>query len=767
MKIVQQEHTITRSEGMRNSSFSMANTAAAFEILSSGLYSDKPLAIIRELACNARDAHVAAGNKDLPIRVVLPNRFDTTLIIEDFGTGLSDHDVRGGWEHENGTRMSFIEADEHGYTDDYLIEEGWIKTTGVYNTYFKSTKTASDEFIGQLGLGSKSPFSYANNFLVEVRHGTTHNVYSCYKDNTRCPAIALLSTEPKEATDTNGIKISIPIDINDCELFVQAARQALVYFTPHPVVLMGETPYEIDFCNYPADRTWNWRDTTKIRVSGVHVVQGSVRYPVDFSILENSGLPHIDSAIGKCDIDIIVDIGRVTSAASREALQYDDHTIDNLLDIIRKVRIDLREQMAAEYNDCTTPYSIALKHHNLSTLVNSKGITYRAFHQIQPFTIDDKPVTSDIIAGWWHQDTMECFAYNHDPRRAFKRHSVFTAKDDGELVGKINVDDKLMFLFVAKHRGAQGMIRRWADTKQRYTRVMVFQVKSAADIEGCRQNVKDYCEMYGFPFEELDLIEFAATPKSSSNRTRGDRDPETEYYTWNQFVRSSRSYASGRLKYSRQCWNLESIADVDPVEGLMYVPISNFAVVDSRIGTSIDAMIKEAIAMNAPIDDTIFGLTKVDVERLTKQGVKLTLMYDVLREFVEERVKRADITTPANSVTDIYGIVDKTILDTIQKGAKTDSEILTREGPIGGLMKIYRDAERIEQNKTRAVVINLARRLDIDVATQTSLGAIQSLWEEVIKEYQLLPHMRWFDSSGIAHYINLVNTKIQMEKNAC
>mgnify|MGYP001258182542 FL=1 len=102
--------------------FTIKTTAKAFRILSSGLYSDRIKAIIRELSCNAVDAHVMAKNSE-PFLVHLPSNLEPWFSVRDYGIGLSENDVMN-----------------------------------LYSTYFESTKTESNDQIGALGLGSKSPF---------------------------------------------------------------------------------------------------------------------------------------------------------------------------------------------------------------------------------------------------------------------------------------------------------------------------------------------------------------------------------------------------------------------------------------------------------------------------------------------------------------------------------------------------------------------------------------------------------------------------------
>src|SRR5271156_6461407 len=133
MKLHTDRNEVERSNVASESSFRIKTTAKAFDILSSGLYTDRVLAVVRELSCNAYDAHVAANNLE-PFEIHVPNSLEPWFHVKDFGTGLSDEDVMN-----------------------------------LYSTYFESTKTDSNDFIGALGLGSKSPFSYTKAFEVISR----------------------------------------------------------------------------------------------------------------------------------------------------------------------------------------------------------------------------------------------------------------------------------------------------------------------------------------------------------------------------------------------------------------------------------------------------------------------------------------------------------------------------------------------------------------------------------------------------------------------
>lgn len=179
MKIGSESREVTVSEavtGTRN--FKIKATAKAFKILSDGLYSDKILAVIRELACNAYDAHVAAGHPEKPFYLHLPDELDPVFRLRDFGIGLSYHDIHH-----------------------------------VYTTYFESLKTHSNDMIGALGLRSKSPFAYVDSFTVNSYFNGELRTYAAYLDEDGCPAVADLGAW--ETDEPNGLEIMFPVEKND------------------------------------------------------------------------------------------------------------------------------------------------------------------------------------------------------------------------------------------------------------------------------------------------------------------------------------------------------------------------------------------------------------------------------------------------------------------------------------------------------------------------------------------------------------------------
>lgn len=320
--------------------FTMKATSHAYEILSSGLYTNKILAIVRELSCNAYDSHIAAGKREVPFEIRLPNSLDSTFYVKDFGTGLSHKDM-----------MS------------------------LYTTYFQSSKTESDDFIGQLGLGSKSPFSYASSFIVESIHGGVHRLYTCYKDDHNMPAIKLMSE--KDTTEQNGVTIRMAVRKEDFNSFIAETENALTYFKVKPRVIgatIDHTPveYAIDGSLHGLD--WSIRSGARSR--GINVIQGTVSYPLDFSIIEQhadqySKNPDVLRALEYCPIDMYVPVGAVRVAASREGLSYVPKTIQNLIGVLDRFPAELAEVVKIQMSNCTTRWEAIQQYYKVTNILRS------------------------------------------------------------------------------------------------------------------------------------------------------------------------------------------------------------------------------------------------------------------------------------------------------------------------------------------------------------------------------------------------------------
>jgi hypothetical protein len=300
------ENTAFLSNVGSTSNFAIKATAKSFQILSSGLYSNKIRAIIRELSCNAHDSHVAAGVTDRPFDVHLPTDLEPWFSVRDYGVGLDAEQV-----------------------------------TTLYTTYFESTKTASNEFIGALGLGSKSPFSYTDNFTVTaIKHGKK-GIYSAFINAEGVPSIALMLAE--DTAEPTGVEVKFSVNSRgDFYKFCSEAAQVFQYFQNQPCV-SGNSRYQVQSCQYLE------RDL----VPGVHhtgrqcvAVMGNIAYPIE--------VPNAQENLGDlcnllhCGLEMHFGIGELDIQASREGLSYIPETINSIRQRLQAVQAILDSKLASD-----------------------------------------------------------------------------------------------------------------------------------------------------------------------------------------------------------------------------------------------------------------------------------------------------------------------------------------------------------------------------------------------------------------------------------
>ncbi len=260
---------------------SVGNEAHIMGILRDTLYSDKVLAVLREYASNAWDAHRSVGKHELPISVTIPTGDEPTLRIRDWGPGLSRDDV---------------------FT--------------VYTQYGASTKRDSDDAVGMLGIGSKSGFAYSDSFTITSWHGGTKSVYVAALDESEKGMISLLAEESCDASET-GVEIQIAIKPSDIYDFERTARRLFRHFEPRPTI-------NIELPALPEERTVLENGIiTPGSDAGWIAIMGCVPYRVSLASLDEREvprcLPHLSGTLR-------FGIGEVNINASREELKYSVQT---------------------------------------------------------------------------------------------------------------------------------------------------------------------------------------------------------------------------------------------------------------------------------------------------------------------------------------------------------------------------------------------------------------------------------------------------------
>jgi hypothetical protein len=305
-----------REVGVNSSStaeFSIKNSAKMFNMVISGLYSDKPQSITREIWSNAFDAHCMTGKADVPFVVTLPTALMTTFKCRDFGPGIHHSDMEG-----------------------------------FYTVLGHSTKEGTNDAVGKWGVGRMSPMSYTDSFTVVSRHKGMVAYYSVQLGPDGAPRLHTLA--PPTATDEpSGLEISFPVQRKDLSLFEAAAKRVSLGFDVKPVV-EGQPDYK-----WPViERTfegYGWslvsRDTRELEGGTVYAKMGCVLYPVPRDIVRSSY---------GTTLVLEFDIGQLEVTASREGLSFgrNEPTKDAILEAYKMYKDSVLEVFLKRVKDAPT-----------------------------------------------------------------------------------------------------------------------------------------------------------------------------------------------------------------------------------------------------------------------------------------------------------------------------------------------------------------------------------------------------------------------------
>ncbi|AZV01112.1 RIIA lysis inhibitor [Escherichia phage vB_EcoM_005] len=256
--IIETEKEQIIGNGAKSTGFTIQASPKVFKILSSDLYSNKVRAVVRELITNMIDAHILNGNKER-WKVQVPGKLDPRFVCRDFGPGMSDFQIRGNDEEP-----------------------------GLYNSYFASSKTSSNDFIGGFGLGSKSPFSYTETF----------NITSWHNGDT------------------------VPVDESDFRKFETEIRYIMRPFVGLGDVDGVEVNYFPEFEDYYPVTDTGYGDFER---SGLYAVYGGIVYPLDSAYNKGTWMRTRHDVVY-----IKFPMGSLDIAPSREVLSLDKRTMENI-----------------------------------------------------------------------------------------------------------------------------------------------------------------------------------------------------------------------------------------------------------------------------------------------------------------------------------------------------------------------------------------------------------------------------------------------------
>lgn len=633
--------------------FSIAQTSKMFKILSDSLYSDKVMAVIRELSTNAYDAHIAAGNKN-PFKVCLPTQASPTFVVRDYGTGLSQEDM----------------------------EE-------LYTTYGASNKNDSNDFVGCLGLGSKSPFAYTKSFSTISYFNGKKLSYIAAMDESGVPSLNLVSvTNTKEP---NGLEISFAVKQTDFHEFTSKSKRVFHYFRLKPII-EGGVCTSINDGSYSHNNVVidgkGWKigrvahEHTKYPSqhnspgSGVIAIMGNIAYPVDTSKIIGEDRPdqpdHIQAwnrAFGKADVDnwkslvreildsglyleIQFNIGELEMDVSREGLQYTKQVIKALREKTQDIYLQLKEDMTTKIAKSTSLVDAYQTYYNLSDLAG--GWTAGASWTDPNGKVHELESGKDL--DYTFKKSKQLYVFNFRTAGYRSRRMVYltdkihheTLNGKGSYYWNNSRKGTKMVFFRCDIKGAETakkIVTRYCNQHDCFAYLMIDSDTPEDSVDGFDKLITDIGGESNVELVSKYKSLIASTNRKNSNRDSIGSVSSDSLFLIHGSITSAKNISSDNLMNDASY--LKEITDQDERDGILdqedivYIPIIRYA---SNSGypsiKDVSSLSKsdETKELSKELfgDTNIFAIKQSYAEQLIKQGYNLISFNDFFKDRLEK-----------------------------------------------------------------------------------------------------------------------------------
>jgi hypothetical protein len=553
----QEKQVVERSDGISESTFKIKASAKAFQILSSGLYSDKVRAIVRELSANAYDSHVEAKNPN-PFLVHVPNMLEPFFFIRDFGTGISPENI---------------------FT--------------IYTTYFDSTRSDSNAMVGMMGLGSKSPFSYVDNFTVTSWYQGVKSIYTAFVNEDGIPCITKLLETP--STDPSGLEVRFPVKSSEFNRFRERVGSVYTYFKIQPTILGDNItlPKPSYFL-----KSANWGVRTGAPAYGGHclAVMGNIAYPVSYP---DSDLDENQLEVLKQNIDIFFNIGVLDVSASRESISYDKQTKAAMKAKLATVAEELKQEINSKIQTCASLWDARVlvysmrkgEYASLNSFINNmcKDITWQSVKVFDGFTNVEHVDLRNLA------QVIEVKSFVKGNSHAYRRRNAKPTLEESNFIA---IKDNILFLIQDVHKNV--IPRCVKKVSENATGLQIYLITSLVD-----DGLKQFKQLLGMS----DNVEFPLL-------TSLPYDPvvSTANYVYNP------KNAAAILVWNGNCsseasenWTKET---VDLNAGGFYLPIDRYEVVNiGNVGTYINSINDLLKIAGVPLPK-VYGVKTREIDRI-------------------------------------------------------------------------------------------------------------------------------------------------------
>jgi hypothetical protein len=699
------------------SSFSIKATAKSFRILAGSLYANKIRAIIREISTNAYDSHVAAGKKDTPFDVHLPNQMETYFSVRDYGVGLSHDEV-----------------------------------TNIFTTFFESTKANSNDFVGALGLGSKSPFSYTDNFTVTTVKDGRKGIYTAFINDYGVPSIALMTEE--KSSDPSGVEIRFAVeDRSDFNKFRSEAEFVYQTFTLPPVV-SGYANFEIPKLNYKE----------KDIIDGVHVrdhyryhnssiaIMGNIAYPIEIPNTETNLGPL--ASLLQCNLELNFDIGELDFQPSREGLSYVPQTINAIKKKLKKLNDSLVIHISKEADALENVWdrAVYLKNKANDYLWKSAVIKYVVstnfeYYDVKAHAYDSlkswKLFVEDLATEYNIQLSAFTSSVNDSVCSTFKPDRDYHAQDQRHY---FNVSINAHYVFMKNDtkigavERAKNYFRKNKDAHADRSKSTVF-VLTAAD-KTKEAKFDDFLKEISSPPNVMLASELPAKERVTVERTSRESIPVVQLY---ETYRNREGFM----------WDNElTLADFDEKTTHYYLPLSNFDVI-SKYKLSSATQLARLLKYSG-----IAALANLKINGVRKNGIKAVEAMKNWVNLEDHLVKELSNVSEHILMSLAVNTIDSYSYMSYSK--EIVSKVSDKNSPFITVMNKVKNIER--NSRTEG---NYSALLALYGDSKFSVTEVTNRAKEITdmyKRYPLLASLRnCCEYKHIAAYIDMIDEKLAKE----
>ena len=359
MKLEIEPQDVAVHGNFKTSEFKTGDTAFIVDMFADKVYSHKERAVIREMACNAHDSHIMAGTEDVPFDVHLPTRLEAYFSLRDYGTGLTDEEVR---DHYAGIGIS--------------------------------TKRDNQNVIGCYGIGTLSPYSLADSFTVKSYKDGMCLTYSCYRNDHRVPVVSLLTE--CETDEPNGIEVNISVEGKVYEFQEEAVHVfkfwegTLPNINDKHIVEKCEGArkgYAFEGDGYGLKNSWG----------NMVAIMGNISYSIPHELDEFN-----------CEGYLKFELGELTFDSGRENLAMDTKTKEALKTKFKEVKESLTADAIAQIKAEPTAWDQAV----LANKLNKGELGRKIKADLQEYAPDKTTEEMTYYSGYIRQSAEKGYSCN-------------------------------------------------------------------------------------------------------------------------------------------------------------------------------------------------------------------------------------------------------------------------------------------------------------------------------------------------------------------